>query len=132
MLDRLIGVLSFNGTKYQEIAKDKSATTQAGIIIALALLIEGFISGFIEVNDLAGTTSANMVLGIGRAAAVLVSGLIAWAIAAWVIAFVAKLLGGNWSLISPEQGLQDRASGTYLVPRYRLGDNLKIFSKGLT
>ncbi len=98
MLDHVIGVLCFNGAKYREIAKDKSATIEAGIIIALALIIEGFISGFIEVNNLAGTVSANMVMGISRAVAVLVSGLIAWVVAAWVIAFVVRFLGGETNM----------------------------------
>ena len=98
MLDRIIGVLSFNAAKYREIAEDKSATLQAGIIIGLALFIQGFISGFIEVDSQTGTALTNMILGLSRAAAVLISGLIAWVIAGCVITFIAKLLGGKTNI----------------------------------
>lgn len=95
MLKRVIGVLTFNSAKYREIAEDKSATIQAGIIVTIALLIQGFFAGFIEVDRQTNAVRADIALGIGEAFAVLISGFIAWIITAWVLVFVAKLLGGK-------------------------------------
>lgn len=90
MLRRIFGVLTLNAAKYREIAEDKSATGQAGVIVAIALLIQGFIVGFIDVDAQTIAVRADTAQGFGEAVAVLISGFIAWVITAWVLVFFAK------------------------------------------
>lgn len=98
MIERIIGVLTLNAAKYREIAEDKSATGQAGIIVTIALLIQGFFAGFIEVDRQTNAVRSDIAQGIGEAVAVLISGLIAWVITAWVLVFIAKLFGGKTNI----------------------------------
>jgi len=98
MLKRIFGVLTLRAAKYREIAEDKSATGQAGIIVAIALLIQGFITGFIEVDAQTIAFRADTAQGIGEAAAVLISGFIAWVITAWALVFFAKLFKGKTNI----------------------------------
>ena len=95
MLKRIIGVLTLKPAIYLEIAEDTTATKEAAILVALSLLIQGFFAGFIEVDEQTGIVRSNWTRGLGEAVAVIISGLIAWVIAAWVLAFVAKLLRGK-------------------------------------
>ena len=98
MLKRIFGVLTLNAAKYREIAEDKSATGQAGVIVTIALLIQGFIAGFIEVDVQTIAVRADIAQGIGEAFAVLISGFIAWVITAWVLVFVAKSFRGKTNI----------------------------------
>ncbi|MBI5034591.1 MAG: YIP1 family protein [Chloroflexi bacterium] len=95
MLDRIMGVVTLKAPVYRGIADDQSATSQAGIIVVIVSLISGFFSGLVSVNTQTGATSVNIVGAVISAIVGLIFGLIAWVVAAWVLQFVAKMLGGK-------------------------------------
>jgi len=86
MLDRIMGVIMLKAPVYKEIAEDKQGTSQAAIVVVVATLISGFFSGLVKVSQ-TGTVSVSIV-GV-------IFGLIAWVVAAWVLQFVAKMMGGK-------------------------------------
>lgn len=94
MLDRVMGVVTLKAPTYREIADDKNATMSAGVIVVLVSLIAGFFQGLVQI-DATGVASASVVGGIVTAIVAVIIGLIAWVVSAWVLAFVAKQLGGK-------------------------------------
>ena len=95
MLDRIMGVVTLKAPVYRAIADDRTATGQAATIVIISLLVQGFFSGLVRVDPQTGSISAsfgNAILGLIIGTIV---GLIAWVITAWVLAFVAKALGGT-------------------------------------
>ena len=94
MLDRIMGVITLKAPVYRQIADDKNDTMNAAIIVVVARLISGFFSGLVSV-DSTGGASANIVLAVVSAILTVIVGLIAWVVAAWVLAFVAKAMGGK-------------------------------------
>ncbi len=95
MLDRIMGVITLKAAAYREIADDKSATGQAAIIVVVARLIGGFFQGLIQVNPQTGAMAASVVGAVVAAIVAIIVGLIGWVVAAWILAFVAKALGGK-------------------------------------
>lgn len=94
MLDRIMGVITLKAPIYRQIADDKNDTMNAAIIVVVARLISGFFSGLVSV-DSTGAATANLVAAVIGAILTVIVGLIAWVISAWVLAFVAKALGGK-------------------------------------
>ena len=94
MLDRIMGVIMLKAPVYKEIAEDKQGTSQAAIVVVVATLISGFFSGLVKVSQ-TGTVSVSIVGAILGAILGVIFGLIAWVVAAWVLQFVAKMMGGK-------------------------------------
>jgi len=80
MLDRIMGVWTLKSPTYKSIAEDKSATTNAAIIVAIAALLGGIGLGL-------GGSSKSMV---GAIVSTLVAALIGWVVGSWLLAFIAK------------------------------------------
>lgn len=95
MLDRIMGVITLKAPIYRQIADDKTATTQAAIIVVVAELIAGFFQRLVEINPQTGVASVSLIGAVLGAIVTVIIALIAWVIAAWVLAFVAKALGGK-------------------------------------
>jgi hypothetical protein len=95
MLDRIMGVLTLKAPVYRQIADDKTATSQAAIILVIALVIRGFFSGLVTVDPNTGTIGASVVGAVVGMIATVIIGLIAWVVVAWVLQFVAKLFNGK-------------------------------------
>jgi hypothetical protein len=95
MLDRIMGVITLKAPIYRQIADDKNDTMNAAIIVVVARLISGFFSGLVSVDSTGTGASANIVAAVIGAILTVIVGLIAWVISAWVLAFVAKALGGK-------------------------------------
>ncbi len=95
MMDRIMGVLTLKAPTYRAIADDQSATSQAAIIVVIVTLISGFFSGIVSTNASTGSTSVSIVGAILGAIVGLIFGLIGWVVAAWILQFVAKQLGGK-------------------------------------
>lgn len=93
-MDRIMGVITLKAATYREIADDKNATMSAAIIVVVVRLIAGFFSGLVSV-DAQGGAAVSIVGAVVAAILTVIVGLIAWVIAAWVLAFVAKALGGK-------------------------------------
>jgi hypothetical protein len=94
MLDRIMGVITLKAPVYREIADDQSGTSQAAMIVIVVSIISGFCRGLVAVSR-DGTASLSLLGGIVNAVVAVVVGLIGWAIAAWVLAAVAKAMGGK-------------------------------------
>jgi len=95
MLKRIIGVLTFRPAVYREIAADVAATREAVFIVFLSLFVQGVTAGLIEADGRTRIVRSNLARGLGETVAAIISGLVAWIIAAWVLALVAKLLKGH-------------------------------------
>ena len=95
MLDRIMGVVTLKAPVYRGIADDQSATSQAAIIVVITTLISGFFSGLVSVNLQTGATSVSILGAVFGAIFGVILGLIAWVVAAWILQFVAKMLGGK-------------------------------------
>ncbi len=95
MLDRIMGVITLKAPTYRAIADDKNATMTAAMIVVVARLISGFFSGLVSVNPQTGAAAASVVGAVLAAIITVIVGLIAWVVSAWVLAFVAKALGGK-------------------------------------
>lgn len=94
MLERIMGVITLKAPVYRAIAEDKSLTSQAGVIVAVIALIQGFCTSFVKVAT-DGSTSTSFLGGIVGAFTSLVLGLIAWVFSAWLLATIAKMLDGK-------------------------------------
>jgi hypothetical protein len=94
MLDRIIGVVTLKEPVYREIADDKTATSQAAIIVIIATLVQGFFQGLVRMGT-GGTVHVSVVGAIVGAIVTVIFGLIAWVFSAWVLAFVAQRMEGK-------------------------------------
>lgn len=98
MLNRIIGVVTLKAPVYREIADDTSATSQAGIIVAIVAVVNGIL-GAVAMSIL-NSTMAQLgaqqgiaipaVSPIGTGLAAFVSALVGWVVGAWALAFAAK------------------------------------------
>ena len=95
MLKRMIAVLLLKREAYREISEDTTATWQAGLIVLVASLVQGFLTGLVEVDKQTELVSADLGQAMEKALAVLVAGLIAWLVTALVLIVLARLLGGR-------------------------------------
>jgi hypothetical protein len=95
MLDRIMGVITLKAPIYRQIADDKNDTMNAAIIVVVARLISGFFSGLVSIDPSTGGASVSVIGAVLAAILTVIVGLIAWAISAWVLAFVAKAMGGK-------------------------------------
>ena len=95
MLYRIMGVITLKSPIYRQIADDKTATTQAAIIVIVAELVSGFFQRLVEINPQTGGATVSLLGAILGAIVTVIVALIAWVISAWVLAFVAKALGGK-------------------------------------
>ena len=93
MLERIIGVITLKAPIYRQIADDQTATPQALSIVVVASLVRGFFENLVKITN--GTTHASVLGAIVGAIGALIIGLVAWVFTAWVLAFVAKTLGGK-------------------------------------
>ena len=89
-MSRTMGVLLLKAPAYKEIAEDPKASATATVIIFLALLVSGFVEGFVTIDQATVAASANFIGGIIGAIVELVFGLIAWFVSAWITASVAR------------------------------------------
>jgi hypothetical protein len=90
MMDRLMGVITLKAPVYRQIAEDTTATTQAAIIVVVVSLISGFFGGLVT-----GEGGVSIVGAIVGTILGVIFGLIAWVVSAWILQFVAKMLGGK-------------------------------------
>ena len=93
-MDRIMGVITLKAPIYRQIADDQTATNQAAIIVVLAMIVRGFFSGLLKVSA-DGALGVSVVGAIIGAIIILILGLLGWAVAAWVLQFVAGLFGGK-------------------------------------
>jgi len=94
-MDRIMGVITLKAPVYKQIAEDAAATTMAGIIVVVAMLIKGFFGGLVNVDANTGTASVSVVGAIVGAIISVILGLIAWVVSAWVLQLVAGWFGGK-------------------------------------
>ena len=94
MLDRIMGVITLKAPVYRQIADDQNVTSEAAIIVVITTLISGFFTGLVSTNA-QGEASVSIVGAILGAILGVIFGLIAWVVAAWILQFVAKMLGGK-------------------------------------
>jgi hypothetical protein len=83
MVNRLIGIVTLKAPVYKEVAEDQSATNSAAIVVVVAAIVQAL--GLI----LGGADAVSSLL------TQIVGGLLGWLIGSWVIALVAKMLGGD-------------------------------------
>lgn len=95
MLDRIMGVITLKAPVYRQIADDKTGTMSAAVIVVVVRLVAGFFSGLVSVNPQTGGAAVSVVGAVLAAIITVIVGLIAWVISAWVLAFVAKAMGGK-------------------------------------
>lgn len=95
-MDRLMGVLTLKSPVYKQIAEDKSATTTAGIIVVVVSLIAGVLSA-VFLSSFASSLPAGTPVPsfLGSVVRSLLSAILGWLVGSWVIAFIAKMLGGK-------------------------------------
>ena len=98
MLDRIMGVITLKAPVYRQIADDKTATTQAAMVLVIATLISGFFGGLVSFNAQTGTTSVSIVGAVLGAIIGVILALIGWVVSSWILQFVAKALGGKTDL----------------------------------
>ena len=89
-MSRTMGVLLLKAPAYKEIAEDPQATTPATIITFLALVVSGFVDGFVVFDQTTGSASSNFIGGIVGAVVGVIFGLIAWLFSAWLTAGIAR------------------------------------------
>src|SRR5258706_2118220 len=94
MLDRLMGVITLKAPVYRELADDTSATSQAAIVVVVVALIQGLVTGLIQLNP-DGTYTTSLVGALISAVVTLLLALAAWALSAWVLSAVSGALGGK-------------------------------------
>lgn len=94
MIEKIMGIITLKAPVYKAVAEDQSLTKTAGIIVAIVTFIQGFCYGLTRV-DADGVINPNIGNAIIQAFANLVLGLIAWYIAAWLLAVIAKAFGGS-------------------------------------
>ncbi len=90
MLDRIMGVITLKAPVYRQIADDTTATGQAATIVIIVTLIQGFFNGLVGQDG-----SVSIVGAIIGAIVTVCVGLLAWLVSAWILAAVAKALGGK-------------------------------------
>jgi len=95
MVKRILGVLLLRSAAYREIAKDPAATRQAAVIVVLSTLVFGFFEGFIVTDTPPSVVRLSLSGGLSEALARVIPGLIIWAVVAWILAFLVKLLKGE-------------------------------------
>ena len=98
MLDRIMGVITLKAPVYRQIADDKTATTQAAMVLVIATLISGFFGGLVSFNAQTGATSVSIVGAVLGAIIGVILALIGWVVSSWILQFVAKALGGKTDL----------------------------------
>lgn len=94
-MDRIMGVLTLKAPVYRQIAEDPAATRTAAIIVVIVSLINGFSTGFVRLDPNTGAFTTNFLGAIVGAVVIGALGLLAWVVASWILAFVAKLFGGK-------------------------------------
>ncbi|HEX7592545.1 MAG TPA: Yip1 family protein [Anaerolineae bacterium] len=95
MLDRIMGVITLKAPIYRQIADDKTGTMSAAMIVVVARLVSGFFSGLVNVDAQTGGATVSIIGAVLAAILTVIVGLIAWVVSAWVLAFVAKAMGGK-------------------------------------
>lgn len=94
MLDRIIGVITLKSAVYRQIADDTTATGQAATIVVVVALIQGLVSGLVQLNP-NGTYSTSLIGALISAIVTLILALLAWALSSWVLSAVSGALGGK-------------------------------------
>lgn len=96
-MERIMGVLTLKSPVYRQIAEDQSATTTAGIIVAVVAVVSGVV-GAVILGAL-GTQLPQGVGGavnpIGYAIQTILLSLLGWFIGSFIMGFVANALGGK-------------------------------------
>lgn len=94
-MDRIMGVITLKAPVYRQIADDPAATKTAAIIVAIISIVRGFSEGLIKLDPNTGLFSTDFVRGVIGAVVIGALGFIGWAVGSWILAFVAKMLGGK-------------------------------------
>jgi len=94
MLDRIMGVLTLKSPVYRQIADDTTATGQAATIVVVVAIIQGLVSGLIQLQP-DGTYTTSLVGALISAVITVILALLAWALSAWVLSAVSGALGGK-------------------------------------
>jgi hypothetical protein len=89
MFSRILGTLTFRRAKYLEIAKDRTATGQAVILVVITAIL----FSLIEVLVFAG--KANITHAIGWGAAAFISSFVNWIFTAVLLVLIAGLFKGK-------------------------------------
>ena len=95
ILARVIGVVTLKAPTYRQIADDTTATPQALAVFLISTVIAKFFSGIVGVSSSGGGTYFSFGGGIIAVIVGIILGLIALYFTAWVLATVAKALGGK-------------------------------------
>jgi Yip1 domain. len=90
-----MGVITLKAPIYRQIADDKTGTMSAAMIVVVARLVSGFFSGLVNVDAQTGGATVSIIGAVLAAILTVIVGLIAWVVSAWVLAFVAKAMGGK-------------------------------------
>ncbi len=94
-MDRIMGVITLKAPVYRQIAEDPAATKTAAIIVAIISIVRGFSEGLVKLDPNTGIVSTDFVRAVVGAVVVGALGMVGWFVAAWILAFVAKMLGGK-------------------------------------
>jgi Yip1 domain len=94
MLDRIMGVLTLKSLVYRQIADDTTATGQAATIVVVVAIIQGLVTGLIQLNP-DGTYTTSLIGALIGAIVTVVLALAAWGLSSWVLSAVAGALGGK-------------------------------------
>lgn len=95
-MDRIIGIVTFKSETYREVAEDTTATTKAGIIVAIVAIITGISSGVMTAFRLDTETFIMIIMAIFIPIVQIVASLLGWLLGGWLNATVAtKLFNGD-------------------------------------
>ena len=89
MIQRIIGIITFNIDVYEEIEADENATSQAAIVVAIVAIVGGLVGG--------GVSAALGGSFIGSFIQTLVLAFISWFLWSYVTYFVSNSLFGGQS-----------------------------------
>ncbi len=98
MLRRIFGILTFRRPTYLEVAKNRSVTGQAVILVTISSLLYGVIGSVVVAGDWASAWRGKAVHVIGRAAALFLSQFVGWIIIAALLVLAARLFRGQTTL----------------------------------
>jgi hypothetical protein len=90
-----MGVLTLKAATYRAIADDKTATGQAAIVFVIFSLIANFFGNLVKTDPQGNILPVNVGGAVVGAIVGVIFGLIGWVVGAWILAFVAKMLGGK-------------------------------------
>jgi hypothetical protein len=95
MFSRILGTLTFRRAKYLEIAKDRTATGQAIILVVISAVLFSLIEVIVFAGEWAGAGRANIVRAIGWGTVSFVSSFASWILTAVLLVLIVGLFKGK-------------------------------------